>query len=63
MVLPDLCTIDETAAYFRLTRRGIEEWVAKRRIKSIRVQGGHVRIPASELQRIVTEGTRPVFKR
>lgn len=62
MVIPDYLSIREAAAALHLTRRAAEEHVARRKILSVRPMGGRVLIPASELARIIAEGTRPALR-
>jgi len=55
--MPDrLFTIDEAAQMWRLKPRTIRKWVFQRRVTYCRV-GGRVRIPESEIVRVVEEGT------
>jgi excisionase family DNA binding protein len=61
-VISDLLSIREVAAALRLKPRTIEEWVAQRKIETIRPGNGRVWIREAEVDRILKEGTRPVFK-
>lgn len=53
-----LFTIPEFAERLRKKQSGVRRWVLERRIAVIKV-GRNVRIPESELRRIVSEGFRP----
>jgi excisionase family DNA binding protein len=53
----ELLTITEFAATLRLKPSCIRRWLRESRITSVHV-GRLVRIPASEVTRVVTEGTR-----
>lgn len=51
-----LFTIPEAAEAWRLKPRTVQKWVFLRRVTYCRV-GGRVRIPESEILRVVAEGT------
>jgi len=51
-----LQTIDEAAERLRLKPRTVRRWVFLRKVNYIKV-GASVRIPESEIQRIIDEGT------
>ena len=53
----ELLTIDEFAAALQVTRSCVRRWVGERKITTVKV-GRLVRIPESELARIVSVGTR-----
>jgi excisionase family DNA binding protein len=51
-----LQTIDETAQRLRLKPRTVRRWVFLRKVGYVKV-GGAVRIPESEIERVISEGT------
>jgi excisionase family DNA binding protein len=51
-------TVHEAAAELGLSVHTIRAWIARRKIGSIRL-GRAVRIPASEIARLVEQGTTP----
>jgi len=53
----ELLTIPEFAAALRVQPSCIRRWVGERKIETVRV-GRLVRIPKSELQRVISTGTR-----
>jgi excisionase family DNA binding protein len=57
-----LLTVSEFAEALGVTVACIRRWLLERKIASIRV-GRLVRLPESELQRIVQEGFRPARPR
>jgi excisionase family DNA binding protein len=57
-VTGDAVRVSVAARRLGMSRQTLYNWVAQRRIGSLRF-GRSVRIPASEIQRIVTEGFRP----
>ena len=52
-----LLTIEETAARLRVTPSCIRRWVLEQRITTTRI-GRLVRIPETEVQRIIEDGLR-----
>lgn len=58
-----LLSVPEFAAALRVTVAAVRRWLLERKIASIRVGGRLVRIPASELDRIIEEGYRPAKPR
>jgi excisionase family DNA binding protein len=58
----ELLTVSETAAALNLSAGTIRAWILSRRLGVVRL-GRAVRVPAEELQRIVTEGTTPAKTR
>jgi excisionase family DNA binding protein len=53
-----LLTVPQAAAALALKPKTIRAWIAARRIGCIRL-GGAVRIPASEITRLIEDGTIP----
>lgn len=51
-----LRTIDEAAQRLRLKPRTVRRWVFLRKLDYVKV-GGSVRIPESEIERVIEEGT------
>ncbi|MGH9705131.1 MAG: excisionase family DNA-binding protein [Candidatus Acidiferrales bacterium] len=54
-----LLTVNEFAAALGVTPACIRRWILERRITTIKVGARLVRIPESEYQRLVEDGTRP----
>jgi excisionase family DNA binding protein len=59
--LSDLLTITEFATALRLKPSCIRRWIGERRIETVRV-GRLVRIPSTEIERIICEGTTPAAR-
>jgi excisionase family DNA binding protein len=57
----DLLTIPEFALALRVKPSCIRRWVGERKIETVRV-GRLVRIPSTEIERIVCEGTTPAAR-
>ncbi len=53
-----LLTIDEAATALALKPKTIRAWIAGRRIGCVRLNGWAVRVPASEVERLIEEGTQ-----
>ena len=53
----ELLTIDEFASALQITRACVRRWVGERKITIVKV-GRLVRIPQSELERVISIGTR-----
>ena len=51
-------SVPEFATSLRVTQSGVRRWILERRIAYIKI-GRLVRIPVSELERVLTEGHRP----
>jgi excisionase family DNA binding protein len=51
-----LQTIDEAAQRLRLKPQTVRRWVFLRKVDYVKV-GGAVRIPKSEIERVISEGT------
>ena len=60
MDITPLQTVDEAAAALRLSPRTIRCWIGTRRIGVVRI-GRAVRIPASEVERLVVGGRCPAL--
>jgi excisionase family DNA binding protein len=58
MIDSKLLTVEETAALLRVRPSCIRRWIMERRIGIVRV-GRLVRIPRSEVARIIEQGTQP----
>jgi excisionase family DNA binding protein len=59
--ISDLLTIPEFATALRVKPSCVRRWVAERKIETVRV-GRLVRVPCSEVTRIIAEGTRTILK-
>lgn len=55
----ELLTVPEAAQRLRLRESTIRAWILRRRLSRIRVGARAVRIPASEIDRIIAEGFIP----
>lgn len=53
-----LMSVPEFATALGLTQAAVRRWLLERRIESIKI-GRLIRIPVSEVERILTEGFRP----
>lgn len=53
-----LLTVSEFADLIRMKPSGIRRWILERKIAVVRI-GRLVRIPVSEVDRLITSGTRP----
>ena len=53
-----LLTVEEFAAQLRLTPACVRKWILCRRVAVVKI-GRLVRLPSSELLRIIDEGSRP----
>lgn len=56
--LPLFMTVAEAAVALGVTQSCIRRWILERRIATVKI-GRLVRIPASEIQRIIETGLRP----
>jgi len=60
---PDpLLTVEEFAAQLRVTQACVRKWILERRVAVVKV-GRLVRLPTSEIHRIIHEGSRPRAQR
>ena len=57
-----LLTVDEFAIHLRVTRACVRKWILERRVAVVKV-GRLVRLPSSEIRRIIDEGSRPRAQR
>ncbi len=57
-VADELLTVPEAARLLGVKERTVRRWVLLRRITYVKI-GAAVRIPESEIARIIEEGTRP----
>lgn len=56
----ELLTAAEVAARLAMKESTIRAWLLARRLAQVRVGRRAIRIPASEIKRIIAEGTVPV---
>ena len=61
MVEYELLTVEEVATKLRLRPSAVRRWLLERRLVSVHI-GRLVRIPATEIDRIITQGTTPAEK-
>jgi excisionase family DNA binding protein len=57
-----LLTVGEFADELRVTRACVRKWILERRVSVVKI-GRLVRLPASEIHRIIDEGSRPRAQR
>jgi excisionase family DNA binding protein len=57
--LGDLLRVEEFAARLNIKPATARAWLLKRRIARVRIASRAIRIPASEVERIIAEGTIP----
>ena len=57
--MTQLLTISEVAARLALKPCTVRAWLLRRRLTKVRVGRRAIRIPASEIERIIIEGTIP----
>ena len=55
----ELLTVDEAAAALTLKPKTIRAWIASRRISYVRLGGRAIRIPITEINRLIEEGMVP----
>jgi excisionase family DNA binding protein len=58
-----LLTVAQTAALLAVKESTIRAWLLARRLSRVRVGRRAVRIPATEVERIIAEGTIPAQER
>jgi excisionase family DNA binding protein len=58
-LIPELLTVDQAAIALTLKPKTIRAWIAARRIGYIRIGERAIRIPLSEINRMIEEGTIP----
>jgi excisionase family DNA binding protein len=56
--MPEFYTPDELAALLRVTPQAIYNWIREGLITSVKI-GRVRRIPATEVERLIREGTQP----
>jgi excisionase family DNA binding protein len=54
-----LLTVAEAAVALAIKPKTVRAWIAARRIGFVRLNGWAVRIPVSEIERLIDEGTQP----
>jgi excisionase family DNA binding protein len=59
MAVVKLLKVPEAAAILALSQKGLWQWIYSRRISVVRL-GRAVRVPLSEIERLIEEGTTPV---
>ena len=59
MTKDQLLTVPEFAAALNVTQAAVRRWILESRISRVRVGKRLVRIPASEVERIIAEGLQP----
>ncbi len=57
--LGDLLRVEEFAALLNIKPATVRAWLLRRAIASVRISKRAIRIPASEVDRLVAEGTIP----
>ena len=55
----DLLTVVEAAERWHVKPRTVRKWIALRQIEAVKVGGKCVRIPETEIIRLIREGTMP----
>jgi len=58
MATAKLLKVPEAAAMLALSHKTVWQWIGERRIEVVRL-GRAVRVPVSEIERLVEEGTTP----
>ncbi len=58
----ELLTVDEAAKAMSMKPKTVRAWIAARRIAVVRPMGWAVRVPLSEVKRIVEHGTTPALE-
>jgi excisionase family DNA binding protein len=54
-----LLTVREAALHLNLRESTVRAWVLRRRLAYVRVGRRAIRVPRSEIERIISEGTVP----
>ena len=57
-----LLTINEAAQALSMKPKTLRAWIAARRIAVVRPMGWAVRVPSSEVTRIIEHGTTPALE-
>lgn len=60
--LPQLLTVSEVAARLAVKESTVRAWLLSRRFSRVRVGRRAVRVPLTEVERIIAEGTVPARK-
>ena len=60
MTAPQLRTVEQAAADLSVSIHTIRAWIAKRKIGAVRL-GRAVRVPSTEIARLVERGTIPAL--
>lgn len=60
--MSEILTIPEFAARLKITTACVRRWIVEKRVTTIKL-GRLVRIPASEAERMIDDGTRPARNR
>jgi excisionase family DNA binding protein len=55
----ELFTVDETAKALHLSPWTIRQWIASRRLGSVRLGNRAIRVPGSEITRLIKVGFTP----
>jgi excisionase family DNA binding protein len=55
---PELLTIQDFASILQVTTACVRRWITERKITTVKL-GRLVRIPADEIERLVSKGMRP----
>jgi excisionase family DNA binding protein len=58
-LIVELLTVPEVAERLKLKESTIRAWLLRRRLSRVRVGARAVRIPATEIDRIIAEGSVP----
>ena len=58
-----LLRVSEAAEFLAVKESTVRAWLLRRKIGKVRVGARAVRIPASEIERIIAEGTIPALER
>lgn len=61
MQAPKLFKVPEAAEMLALSQKTVWQWIGERRIGVVRL-GRAVRIPLSEIERLMEEGTTPALR-
>jgi excisionase family DNA binding protein len=59
MPTPKLLRAKEVAEILNITVATVRAWVLHRKISYVKLSGGSIRIPLTEVERLVCEGTIP----
>jgi excisionase family DNA binding protein len=59
MPTPKLLRAKEVADLLNITTATVRAWVLHRKISYVKLAGGSIRIPSTEVERLVSDGTIP----